>query len=469
MILFDHCDVRLGEHYTLHDLTFSVDNGETCVLVGGNGAGKSALMAALSGEGAVTSGQRELQAKKTAVISLEEQSRLIARERARDDSDLTDEINPGTPVQEMLDEVCQDQPLQRALIDALGLSSLLDRGFRKLSTGETRKVLFVRALTSGADLLLLDEPFEGLDVDAVPRVRDILSNNYGSVTTVMVLNRMDQVPEATTQVLRIDQARISQAFRCEAGGQARRLLTQINRIQSQNLTLPPPEYETTAPLNDDGSLVRLIDGRVAYTDNVVFEDLNWVIAPGEHWQVRGPNGSGKTCLLNLVTGDHPQCYVNDLSLFGFKRGQGESIWQIKQYLGFVSTGLHWDYRLSVGVRNVIVSGFYDSIGLYQKATDNELQIADAWLQLLGLEARATDSFAALSYGEQRVVLIARAMVKHPPLLLLDEPCLGLDGANRQLVLSLIQRICDEGETTIIYVTHHEEDHIPEISNELQLG
>ncbi|HIL83164.1 MAG TPA: ATP-binding cassette domain-containing protein, partial [Pseudomonadales bacterium] len=223
------------------------------------------------------------------------------------------------------------------------------------------------------------------------------------------------------------------------------------------------------PLNEDGSLVRLVDARVAYTDNIVFKDLNWTIRPGEHWQVKGPNGSGKTCLLELVTGDHPQCYVNDLRLFGHKRGQGETIWQLKRHMGFVSTSLHWDYRLSVGVRNVIVSGFYDSIGLYQKATDRQLEIADSWLTMLGLQRKATVSFSSLSYGEQRVLLIARAMVKHPPLLLLDEPCLGLDDANRQLVLALTERICDEGNTTLVYVTHHQEDRIRNISNELVLG
>ena len=214
--------------------------------------------------------------------------------------------------------------------------------------------------------------------------------------------------------------------------------------------------------------MRLRQASVRYIDNVVFEGINWTISPGEHWQVKGPNGSGKTCLLNLVTGDHPQCYVNDISLFGFRRGQGETIWQIKQYMGFVSTALHWDYRLSVGVRNVIVSGFYDSIGLYQRATETQLEIADKWLALMGLNRKATASFSSLSYGEQRIILIARAMVKHPPLLLLDEPCLGLDDANRQLVLALTERILDEGRTTLVYVTHHQEDRIDSIENELVL-
>ena len=185
--------------------------------------------------------------------------------------------------------------------------------------------------------------------------------------------------------------------------------------------------------------------------------------------MKGPNGSGKTCLLNLITGDHPQCYVNDLTLFGFRRGAGETIWDIKRHIGYVSSVLHWDYRLSVSVIKVIVSGFYDSIGLYKKASEKQMGIAAHWLLLLGLNKRANDSFASLSYGEQRSLLIARAMIKHPALLLLDEPCLGLDEINRVLVLSLIDRICEEGVTTLVYVSHHEEDKIAAIQRELDLS
>ena len=173
----------------------------------------------------------------------------------------------------------------------------------------------------------------------------------------------------------------------------------------------------------------------------MFEDLDWTISPGEHWQVTGPNGSGKTCLLSLITGDHPQCYVNDIKVFGFQRGNGESIWQIKQHIGYISTALQWEYRVSTSVRNAIVSGFFDSIGLYSKASDAQKAIADQWLDVLGMRDMADAPFTGLSFGEQRLVLIARAMVKHPPLLILDEPCLGLDEMNRQLVLALIERIC----------------------------
>jgi len=468
MIRFSQCDIRVSDKFSLTALNWQIEPGQTWVVVGPNGSGKSALGTALAGEFPVTRGDFD-SGFQVAVVSLEEQSRLIQRERQRDESDLTDEVDDGTPVHEMLSEASKDPALLDHLIETLGMRPLLQRGFRKLSTGETRKVLLIRALTSQPEVLVLDEPFEGLDIQTVPKVRNILESLSGKVTLVLCLNRLEEVPDFTTHAIRMEHGRIAQCFNCDSGQEARSLLTQISQIRSRDLTLPPPEKEQEVPLNEDGSLVRLVDARVAYTDNVVFEHLNWTIRPGEHWQVKGPNGSGKTCLLGLVTGDHPQCYVNDLRIFGRKRGQGETIWQLKAHMGFVSTSLHWDYRLSVGVRNVIVSGFYDSIGLYQKATDRQLEIADAWLMLLGLQDKATVSFSKLSYGEQRVLLIARAMVKHPPLLLLDEPCLGLDDANRQLVLALTERICDEGNTTLVYVTHHQEDTIKNISNELVLG
>jgi molybdate transport system ATP-binding protein len=213
----------------------------------------------------------------------------------------------------------------------------------------------------------------------------------------------------------------------------------------------------------------LTGATIRYGDNTVFENLDWTIEANEHWQLSGPNGSGKTCLLSLITGDHPQCYVNDIMVFGFQRGTGESIWQIKQYIGYVSSALQWEYRVGTGLRNVIISGFFDSIGLYTKSTETQKAIADQWLALLGMTARADEPFNRLSHGDQRLLLIARAMVKHPPLLILDEPCLGLDDLNRQLVLALIERICTSSETAVLYVNHRLEDHILGIDKHLTLS
>lgn len=469
MIQFRQCTVALGDRFRLGPLNWVIEPGQCWVVIGANGSGKSALAATLQGEGLIIDGEADLSASRVAAVSLEEQSRLIQREIERDDSDITDTVNHGTPVAEMLAETSQDPVLLDELIDIFGVRHLLDRGFRKLSTGETRKVLFIRAVTAGPDLLVLDEPFEGLDVDTVPKVEALLARLALQTTLVLVLNRADEIPDYTTHVVRMDTGAMVQNFSCENVAALREIVRQAAGMRSTDLALPPPEETADTRLNDDGSLISLKAGRVAYTDNVVFQDLDWEIRPGEHWQVKGPNGSGKTCLLNLITGDHPQCYVNDLTLFGIRRGQGESIWDIKRHLGFVSTGLHWDYRLSVSARRVIISGFYDSIGLYQRATEKEEEIAQNWLDLLGLTNKGNAAFSSLSYGEQRVLLIARAMVKHPPVLLLDEPCLGLDEANRILVLSLIERICEEGATTLIYVSHHLEDSITAIRNELDLG
>jgi molybdate transport system ATP-binding protein len=207
---------------------------------------------------------------------------------------------------------------------------------------------------------------------------------------------------------------------------------------------------------------------VNYAENIVFSNLNWTIDPQQHWQVTGPNGSGKTCLLNLITGDHPQCYVNDIYVFGYQRGSGESIWQIKQYIGYLSNAFHLDYRVNCSLIHVVLSGFYDSIGMYQQATKNQIALAQQWLALMALEKKSATPFQELSFGDQRLVLLARAMVKHPALLILDEPCNGLDDINRLKVLALIELLAREGSTTLLYVNHHQGDVIPSITHHLSM-
>jgi len=246
-------------------------------------------------------------------------------------------------------------------------------------------------------------------------------------------------------------------------------LFQLLHLKTTDLSVPPADpISELPPLDPAQPLVRIKDATIQYGDTVIFKDLSWTIETNQHWQLTGPNGSGKTGLLSLITGDHPQCYVNDIFVFGFQRGQGESIWQIKQYIGYVSTALQWEYRVSTSLRHVVISGFFDSIGLYSKYTERQREIADQWLAVLGMGDRADQPFNQLSYGDQRLLLIARAMVKHPPLLILDEPCLGLDDMNRQRVLALIEIICAGSETSVLYVNHHPEDKISGIENYLSL-
>jgi molybdate transport system ATP-binding protein len=467
-IQFKQAHIRFSKAFSLTDINWEIESHEVWGILGPNGAGKTALAAAISGEGEVISGELTGVPLRLEVVSLEAQAALIERERLRDDSDLTDEVHEGTPIREILAEVCKDQALQSRLVDALGISPLLGRGFRQLSTGEIQKVLLTRALSSKPDLLILDEPFEGLDAVTMPLVRQIIQQESVETSMVLVFNRFDEVTDFVTHIAYIENGHLVDTI--ETGDKmAMADLAQLLHLKLSDVEIPGADPGDSRPVLDKASpLVRIKKARVRYGDNTVFEDLDWCINPGEHWQLTGPNGSGKTCLLTLITGDLPQCYNNDILVFGYQRGQGESIWDIKQHIGYVSTELQWEYRVSINLLNVIISGFYDSIGLYNKSTDVQQKIAGQWLQLLGMEDRAGRPFNQLSYGDQRLLLIARAMVKHPHMLILDEPCLGLDDMNRRLVLALVEKIVDGSETTVLYVNHHAEDKIQGIENYLAL-
>mgnify|MGYP006130859075 CR=1 FL=1 len=473
------CTVKFSSAFSLHDINWCINPGDCWVVLGANGSGKSALGAALNAEGEWLGGYITglPEAGRVAIVSLEQQAQLISDERDKDDSDITDKVFAGTPLREMLDEVCADTPLRAQLLVQFGLEGLLDRSFRQLSTGETRKFMLVRALISEPSLLILDEPFEGLDVAATEILKHCLNTCVTRTTMVLILNRFEEIPPFASHLALIADGELRHKI-AASDAAAVAQLSQLLHMQTTDIEVPAPDPEPHSgnqnitrprPLDPNQPLVKISKGRIAYGGQVIFDNIDWRIDAGQHWQLTGPNGSGKTCLLNLITGDHPQCYTNDIFVFGYQRGQGESIWEIKQHIGYVSSALQWEYRVSVSILNVVLSGFFDSIGLYQPASASQLAIANRWLALLGMAGRANAPFQALSFGDQRLLLIARAMVKHPTLLILDEPCLGLDDMNRQRVLALITRVCQQSRTTVIYVNHHTSDRIPGIDNVLTLG
>ncbi|PJE56128.1 molybdate ABC transporter ATP-binding protein ModF [Marinomonas sp. BSi20584] len=460
--------VNFDDRFTLSEINWTIEPNQHWVITGSNGAGKSALAAVLAGVGDIENGTVTGLPKNVGLVSFEAQAELIAKELKKDDADIMDVISLGTPVHEIIFDNCQDPELANSLVEKFGLSKLLDRAFRKLSTGETRKVMLIRALSSKPDLLILDEPFDGLDVDTLAMLQAHLASIIETTPMIMVLNRFDEMPEFITHVAYVDKGRVELTVD-KKDENAFNELYQLLHLKTTDLSVPEadPANKLPAP-NPSQPLVKLNQATIQYGDTIIVDKLDWTIERGQHWQLSGPNGSGKTCVLSLITGDHPQCYTNDIFVFGFQRGNGESIWQIKQFIGYVSTSLQWEYRVSTSCKNVIISGFYDSIGMYSKPTDNQKKIANQWLALLGMKDRADQPFNKLSYGDQRLLLIARAMVKHPPLLILDEPCLGLDDMNRQLVLALIEKICEGKETTVLYVNHHAEDQIKGIENYLGL-
>ena len=465
--------------YAIRNLNWQVKQGEHWVLLGKNGSGKSALTATLIGQAVRESGERNSTIKHVAIVSSDAQKQLLNQELVREQEDdapslVRDIIYSASAAADNVDSFdgnTLDLALCQQLIEAFDFERLLSRHFRDLSTGETRKLLLIKALSAKPALIVLDEPFEGLDAHSVTKLRDILdalsSDERTDISFILVLNRLDHIPAFVTHYGYVNNGQLQHTLANPAEEQITDLLKLLH-IGTTSLSIPKAEHSQVDKAFTGEVLVNLQNAKVAYGGEAVFKNLNWTIKKHQHWQLTGRNGSGKTCLLNLITGDNPQCYNNDIEVFGYQRGNGESIWQIKQHIGYISNALHMDYRVGVSALNTIISGFFDSIGLYQPPTDEQKNIAMQWLQLLGLDNKQGTPFTQFSYGDQRMLLIARAMVKHPTLLILDEPCLGLDEANRLRVLMLIEKNCEASESTVIYVNHHREDRIKGIDHYLAM-
>lgn len=474
LVTLQDCHALFAGHYHLKINSLKVDPRQHTVILGPNGSGKSALAALVASYGELLDGQRQVTTD-IAWVSVAQQQALIEAEKQKDCADILDIIAIPSTVKEILFDGLDSEDIEPSflarVIDVFALTAMLDRPFRALSTGETKKLLLAKAIFSHPKLLILDEPWDGLDIQACADVNQLLLEICNQTTFILVLNRLSEVPSFCQQIVLMQSGSI--VWQTQVDDDLATQLTdmsQLQHLQQQDLMLPAKDSDSFAPhpLDTEAALVKLNNVKVNYADNIVFSHLNWTIEPHQHWQVTGPNGSGKTCLLNLITGDHPQCYVNDIVVFGYQRGSGESIWQIKQYIGYLSNGFHLDYRVNCSLLHVVLSGFYDSIGLYQHAADNQMALAQQWLALMGLEKYSNTPFQELSFGDQRLALIARAMVKYPTLLILDEPCNGLDDINRLKVLALIDLLARQGCTTLLYVNHHQEDVIPSVKNHLSM-
>ena len=459
---------KLNHKQNLHIPQFSLEQHQHWAIIGGNGSGKSALAALFSGDLEISSGEiKGLNQKNIHVVSFEEQQALIEREQERDESDILDIVWQGTPVIEILQEVSDDQVAIDRWVDLFNLNAVLHKGFRKLSTGETRKVILIRALLSECDLLVLDEPFDGLDIQSQQHLKTLLDDlKDNGQQMLLILNRLDEVPQWISHLGFLHNLQLTLQGEKDSILQHESVKA-LMHFSNQSFALPAKDpCVAHLDLPEIQPLVNLIDGRVAYTDRLIFENLNWRIEQGEHWAVLGPNGCGKSTLLNLISGDHPQCYANNLRVFGIKRGSGESIWDIKQHIGLISASLQWQYKASTNVLSTVVSGIFDTIGLYNQVDEHQKNIALQWLTQVGLEKKANLPLHQLSFGEQRLVLICRAMIKQPALLILDEPCQGLDEANRHLVLGFIELLAKQKNTSLLYVTHHQSDLLPSFSKRL---
>lgn len=456
-----------GRIFTVKALEIAA--GECWAFIGGNGSGKSTLARILADELLPSAGVFEHDLAPLALISLERLQTWLAADWQQRNSDwLLAEEEEGWLTRQLIQTEHRDGERCEALAAQFGITHLLDRPFHYLSTGETRKAMLCQALMAQPRLLVLDEPFEGLDQASRQQLAEaLLMLKQSGITLILILNRIEETPNWVGFMGLLEEGTlIAQGARKEVLASAQ-LLAAARQQSLANLPLPEAD-RSPEPLAAQQPLVLLHQGRVSYGGKTVFEGLDWRVAPGEHWHLCGANGAGKSTLLSLVCGDHPQGYANDLTLFGRRRGSGETIWEIKRHIGLVSSSLHQDYRVNCSALTLVLSGFYDSIGLYERPTDRQRKLALAWLTLLGMADQADRSFQQLSWGQQRLLLIVRALVKHPALLILDEPLQGLDAVNRQLVRHWISLLVSQGRSQLLFVSHHPEDAPDCISHRLTL-
>ncbi|AJQ96701.1 ATP-binding cassette domain-containing protein [Gynuella sunshinyii] len=441
-----------------------IEAGQHWCLLGTTGSGKSQLARILEQDDEIAFQADALQLPESCVcVGFEAQMAQLEAELYDDDTDFMDQLDYGHTGREILAGTGADECDIDELIHQFGIEYLMDRGFRVLSSGETRKLLIARAMLTNPQLLILDEPFEGLDRQSCTQLTEFLAILKDRQAIMIFASQLQDIQAWHTHVAVLHQGHLL------LQGEKPSVLTDdtIQRLfhfDSSQLPELPPALTPAARFDP---ILSMENSRVQYGDTIQFEHLNWCLRPGQHTLISGPNGAGKSTLLQLITGDHPQCFNNGLTVFGYRRGSGESIWDIKKHIGLVSGSLHQDYRVPGNAISVTASGFHDSIGLYRPVSAKEKNISVQWLSIVGLADRANHPFRSLSWGEQRLVLIARALVKHPPLLILDEPTLGLDDQNRFMVLACLERIAQLNTSTVLFVSHRQDEQLPVFNTHLQ--
>ena len=459
--------LRIRDKFILPDTNWQIKQGQHWAVLGPNGAGKTTLVRALTGDVPVVRGAINFsRTLKAGYVSFEQHQQLIAREERRDASRyFSGNLEDISTVYEILLEI--DGISGRSAIDVeriaarLQIEHLLERDIRVVSTGEMRKIQIARALIQAPDLLILDEPFDGLDRAARGSLAPIIDGLMDDTRTViLVTHRQREILPHISHVLAISDGRVLFQGRREEVLAPSQLEQLYPPSVARSFSLPTdPKIAARYKPNGTDILISMKDVRVQYGDTTVLDGIDWTVKSGENWVILGPNGCGKTSLLNLVTADNPQAYANEIYLFGRRRGSGESVWEIKRRTGFVSSEFQVRYRKPLTAFEVVLSGFFDSVGLYRDFTNTQKDIAEHWLEVLGIADKSDRLFNQLSYGEQRMMLLARSLVKMPPILILDEPCQGLDRTNRRKILDAIDVIGGHSDTSILYVTHYP-DEIP---------
>lgn len=456
-------------------LSWEIRQGESWTVTGENGSGKSLLAEIITGRYALKSGcieyhfLEELQKLQSSdepvlprnyikIVHFNGVHSLAGFREAYYQQRFNQCESEDIPcVSELFSD---DEALQ--IISLLNINKLLNRRINQLSSGELRKLLIAKTLLEKPRMLIFDNPFIGLDVKAREQLNDVFMQlRSAGMHLLFLAPSQKDIPSCSTHILEMCQTRVVwQGRACDYSPALPVEKVEIPEINWQRFPL------SNATSSDEVVVMKNI--KIAYGETVINDNINWIIKKGEKWALLGPNGSGKSTLLSYVFADNPQAYAKDLSLFGRRRGTGESIWDIKKRIGFTSSEMHLYYRQNVNCQAVVTSGFFDSIGLYRKVNEDQLHLAEYLFQLFNIEHLMERSFLKVSSGEQRLILFMRALIKNPELLILDEPFHGLDMKRKAFCTAVIESFCRQPGKTLIYVTHRREEIPTSVTRTIEL-
>ena len=491
-----------------HPITLQLFDGEQIAIVGDNAAGKTRLVEALTGVNPVQGTALRYDFSPSLMRLAGENIKYIAFRDTYDGADSNyylqkrwnrQDIDDDTPTAgELLERAFEAAEngsgrlldaasrarlhkerlaMRGRLYSLFGLEGLLDKYIITLSSGELRKFQLTRTLLALPRVLVLDNPFIGLDA----ATRDALSELLGTLAKsmrlmiILVMSRVDVLPPFITHVIPVSGLRVLPKVPAEDyfAASPPQVIADPSQVMadSDRQSLPPPvmadlighlplkdlSAEPFYPSGPCPEIIRCTGVTIRYGDRTILRDFNWTVREGERWALTGENGSGKSTLLSLVCADNPQSYACDISLFGHRRGSGESIWDIKKHIGYVSPEMHRAYQKNIAALDIVASGLFDTVGMFMHPTEAQLDTCRLWMRVFGIEDLADRLYLRLSSGEQRLCLLARAFVKDPELLILDEPMHGLDLRHCARVKDIIDAFVLRPHKTLVMVSHYESE------------
>ncbi|MDH7464316.1 ATP-binding cassette domain-containing protein [Chitinophagaceae bacterium 26-R-25] len=488
----------------LDNISFTLNKGEHLMITGVSGSGKTLLAKAISGkifhEGTIAFHDTNGNAAQPHIIMVDQHYHFKNRSNvstfyyqqrfnsmdAQDAATVREElencaaVSPDNHAAVLTDNNPSHASLETdyhaavqthnyaSLAEKFDMAHRIDAPLLQLSSGEHKRFQIIKALLQKPDVLILDEPFVGLDIETRKKLKALINELAANDTTFVIICDHADMPSAITHVAYLQDGHLKEFAPANSFDFLPTVASKtVRNVETDDHPSPlKTDYHPSLQC-DFSTTIEMKNVSVKYGEKQILQHINWKVNRGEKWLLKGHNGAGKSTLLSLITGDNPQAYANEIYLFDKRRGSGESIWDIKKNIGYVSPELQWYFENTVNCFQAVASGLFDTIGLFKHINKEQEEQVNKWLDYFELTAYGSKLLSALSASQQRLALLARAMVKNPPLLILDEPCQGLDQLQKNNFIELVDALCEDDQRTLIYVSHYAEE-VPATVNKMIL-